>query len=246
MNTNDMYGTIPEAIGDMTSLSVLYERRTHARPAAHARARDRSLGFNEFSGSLPGSIFLLPAVTEIDMSGNALSGELPVWWAQGVELHSLDVSLNQLSGTIPDTVPAASHMVFLDLSVNAFRGALPASFSNMVWLETLSLADNEITGARGAAGPCGVMLTRSACRHSGTLPDWLGQFPDVSELDFSNNGLSGSLPCALGNLSSLEMLSLGGNYLDSLASCAVSGQSLSMVDLGACTLLLCCCSACAL
>ena len=61
-------------------------------------------------------------------------------------LSQLDLSNNQLTGEIPPELGSLSSLVYLDLSENALSGTIPASLGNLSNLETLRLFSNQLSG----------------------------------------------------------------------------------------------------
>lgn len=89
---------------------------------------------------------ILPLVTNIDLSKNNLSGDIPEELASLVELRSLNLSENQLAGVIPDGIGDMKQLESLDLSMNSLSGQIPNSFTLLSSLAYLNLSFNKLTG----------------------------------------------------------------------------------------------------
>lgn len=130
---NDITGTIPTSLGQMTQLQSL------------------QIQANQITGQVPQEVLKLAELEYIDLSdqsGFGLSGPLPIFSSH--QLNTLDLSGNSFSGPIPDNFVSAvdTNSLKLDLSSNMLSGEVPSSLSRFP-LSSLVLADNKITGISG-------------------------------------------------------------------------------------------------
>ncbi|KAL8466981.1 hypothetical protein ACS0TY_035890 [Phlomoides rotata] len=88
----------------------------------------------------------LPLVTNINLSKNKLSGDIPEELTSLVELRSLNLSQNRLTGSIPDSIGDMKQLESLDLSINSLSGQIPNSFKLLSFLNYLNLSNNILTG----------------------------------------------------------------------------------------------------
>nr|KJB45925.1 hypothetical protein B456_007G338400 [Gossypium raimondii] len=88
----------------------------------------------------------LGLVTNIDLSANSLTGEIPKQIGSLVGLLSLNFSGNLLTGNIPDTIGNMEWMESLDLSMNRLNGEIPPSFSKLNFLNHFNVSYNNLTG----------------------------------------------------------------------------------------------------
>lgn len=177
---NRLAGTIPETIGKLTSLRML------------------DLGDNNgLEGSIPPSLFTIPALTSLRLANNNLGGAIPATLARATGMTSLNLAINSpgLSGSVPNALGNLTALVTLSLGNNLLHGTLPASLGRCTALNFLSV---------GGTAAAGVGLT-------GTIPDELAKLTLLGELDLSANGLTGSIPLAFGNLTKLNVLRLQNN-----------------------------------
>lgn len=59
---------------------------------------------NSFDGNLPESLFSLPRLKILDLSGNNFGGHIPISSSSGpIALEVLDLGMNFLNGTLPVT-----------------------------------------------------------------------------------------------------------------------------------------------
>lgn len=86
-------------------------------------------------------------VITIQLSGNNLTGTLPLEIGNFSRLSSLQLDNNNISGNIPAEVGNLSELTILFLDNNDFTGTLPSSFGNLDQLEILYLDNNDLSGA---------------------------------------------------------------------------------------------------
>ncbi|KAI9098369.1 hypothetical protein K1719_024994 [Acacia pycnantha] len=82
----------------------------------------------------------------IDLSNNALTGEIPKELVSLLGLVSLNLSRNQLSGEIPMKIGNLESLEFLDLSKNKLSGQIPPSLAHIDRLSVLDLSNNSLSG----------------------------------------------------------------------------------------------------
>ncbi|WVZ15028.1 hypothetical protein V8G54_012594, partial [Vigna mungo] len=83
------------------------------------------LSNNKLSGEIPREITYLDGLIYLNLSGNQLSGHIPPSIGNMRLLESIDLSWNQLSGKIPPTISNLSFLNKLDLSHNNLEGKIP-------------------------------------------------------------------------------------------------------------------------
>ncbi|KAF8728695.1 hypothetical protein HU200_017967 [Digitaria exilis] len=189
---------------------------------ANREVTEVSLASIGLEGHVSPSIGSLKGMLRLNLSGNSLSGGLPLEVMFSNTMVSLDVSFNRLSGDLlelPSSTPGRPLQVLnissnfftgsfpsatwavLDLSYNRFSGPIPPDLGNCFALRVLKAGYNKITG---------------------TLPDELFDATSLEYLSLSNNGLGGTLYAAhiykLSNLVFLDlaMTGLGGKIPDSI------------------------------
>ena len=131
-------------------------------------------------------------VTELSLSSNQLSGEIPPKLANLASLSSLELSNNQLSGEIPPELGNLANLVSLSLSGNQLSGEIPPELANLASLSSLSLGNNQL---------------------SEEIPPELANLANLESLSLGSNQLSGEIPPELANLANLTSLWLDGNQL---------------------------------
>ena len=152
-------------------------------------------------------------VTEIWLTQNNMTGELPpaIGWLS--RLEQLVLYENRLGGPIPPELGQLSRLERLWMSDNAFEGRIPPELGRLAALRELGLQNNNFSGPIPAElGNLGnlVELHLFVAGLSGPIPPELGKLLSLSELRLDGNRLSGPIPPELGNLRRLEELALNG------------------------------------
>ncbi|KAL0010490.1 hypothetical protein SO802_005598 [Lithocarpus litseifolius] len=88
----------------------------------------------------------LQLVTCIDLSGNSLTGGIPIQITSLTRLGMLNLSMNHLNGSIPENIGNMRWLETLDLSNNRILGSIPGSLSFLTSLVHLNLSFNNLSG----------------------------------------------------------------------------------------------------
>ena len=230
--SNDLTGTIPEALGQLNNLETL------------------NLSSNNLTGPIPETLEQLNNLQALDLSSNDLTGTIPEALGQLNNLEILNLSNNDLTGSIPETLGQLNNLQALDLSSNDLTGTVPEMLGQLNNLQALYLAGNELTGCTPPAlqpipnhdlynleltfcvevgNDLSVLIAfyeatggdnwKNNTNWLSSLPldQWYGIDTDdggrVTSLNLSDNGLTGTISEALGQLNNLETLNLSDNEL---------------------------------
>ena len=218
LGDNNLVGTLPDELGDLTALTTLYLWGNGlSGPIPDLRSltglTTLSLSSNQLTGSIPASLGSLTSLHTLQLWGNGLSGPIPD--LSGLtELTTLSLSQNELTGPVPTWLGTLTKMVALYMWGNEFTGTIP-DLSGLSSLFELSLARNNLTGPvpawlNGLTNLQGLWLNSNEL--TGSIPD-LSALQGLFQLELSVNQLGGEIPASLGTLSELQILGLHENNL---------------------------------
>ncbi|KAK3152642.1 hypothetical protein QOZ80_2BG0161640 [Eleusine coracana subsp. coracana] len=178
LSTNSLTEPIPEAIGNMKNLKLLF------------------LYFNKISGPIPASMSLLPNLQDIRLFNNMLSGPLPPELGKHSPLGNLEVSNNFLTGELPDTLCSNKNLYDLVLFNNSFYGELPITLGDCDTLDNIMLYNNHFIGMfPGSVWSAFPKLTNVMLQNNdfaGVLPTEISS--NISRIEIGNNRFSGAIP----------------------------------------------------
>ncbi|CAA0820861.1 Probable LRR receptor-like serine/threonine-protein kinase [Striga hermonthica] len=154
---------------------------------------DRILkGYGIFSICLPGSNVRTNQLSGyVQLSGNRLSGEIPVELGKMLNFSMLHLGLNSFHGELPSEIGQLP-LVVLNVSSNVLSGDIPIQISNLKCLQNLDLSYNNF---------------------SGPFPNSLNNLNELIKFNVSYNPyISGAIP-STGQLATFEKSSFLGNPL---------------------------------
>ncbi len=222
LHKNNLIGTIPKEIGNLTKLTRLdlYNNQLSGNiPAEIGNLTNLTtlyLYTNQLSGTIPKEIGNLTNLTSLYLSVNQLAGTIPAEIEKLTNLTQLSLENNQLSGSIPAEVGKLTNLTWLNLSINQLTGSIPAEIGNLTNLDYLSCGGNMLTGTIPVeigklTNLTGLRLYRNQL--SGSIPAEIGNLTKLTRLDLYNNQLSGNIPAEIGNIPELKNFRVDGNNL---------------------------------
>jgi Leucine-rich repeat (LRR) protein len=151
---NNLTGTIPTEIGDLTYLDRIEIKETGngltgSIPAEIGNLENLTylnIFQNSLSGEIPAEIGNLTNLEYLNLNFNNLTGEIPVEIGGLTSLSTLSLNNNILQGNLPEELGNMSNLVTLYLHANEFDGNIPDNFANLTTLEYVQLNDNKIIG----------------------------------------------------------------------------------------------------
>jgi len=198
LNSNNLDGTLPPELGNLTHLAVL------------------QLQNNSIDGSIPAEIGEIDSLSDLRLNNNQFTGAIPTVIGNLTKLKTLYLNNNQLSGTIPVGIGNLTGLTYLGLHSNLLTGSIPSEIGSLTSLQTLNLGINQLSGTLPSAIGSLVALQYlylSNNSFSGSIPAAIGNLSSVTNINLSGNNFSGQLPVEIGNLSNLRVLNLTGNNL---------------------------------
>ncbi|XP_016650672.1 PREDICTED: probable LRR receptor-like serine/threonine-protein kinase At3g47570 [Prunus mume] len=218
---NFIHGSIPEGIGNLTSLAFLGMSKNYfsgSVPDAIGKLQMLqvlNLYFNNFSGPIPSSLGNLTSLIKLHINVNRFEGSIPPSLGNCQSLLTLAVSNNRLTGTIPRELFAISSLsIFLEISNNSLTGSLPSEVGDLVNLVELDVSGNKLSGEIPTTlGSCIMLesLYMQGNEFERKIPESLKGLRSLEEMDISHNNLSGEIPKFLEKLRFLKCLDLSYN-----------------------------------
>jgi len=223
ISNNLMSGKIPASLKFLSARMVdLSSNQFHGRlPHLNSSVKYIFLHENLFSGDLrPILTKTMGELNIVSLSGNLLSGEIPLDICNLRYLGIFDISHNNISGEIPECqINPISSLVIVNLASNYLHGSIP-QWMAASQLEVLRLDSNSIHGEIPYfLKDCTdmIILDLAGNKLTGNIPSWIGE--NLSSLKFlrlRSNMLTGTIPPQLAYLTSLQVLDLAQNDLSGI------------------------------
>ena len=216
LQSNNLSGTIPSSIGDLTELQTL------------------SLSSNNLYGELPSTLGNCTKLEDLLVHQNKLSGILPESLGNCTELWRADLSDNQFSGALPASIGRWGKIEVLNLSKNQFT-TIPDEISKMSALQQLDLYHNNVVNIPASISELKSLVSLNLSHNALEMefPISICALEGLKYLYLDDNKIYGCIPSDIGKMSNLVVLSMGQTYLsgeipDELYDCT----NLHTIDLG--------------
>ncbi|KAL2334669.1 hypothetical protein Fmac_015882 [Flemingia macrophylla] len=144
---NNLFGNIPNCFNHLNAMSQKNKsRQSFIYPFVH-RTQPYAISVSMLiKGRSIEYKSILGLVTNVDLSHNNLSGEIPREITDLDGLSFLNLSNNQLSGQIPSSIGNMRSLESIDISRNQLSGEIPLTISNLNFLTKLDLSHNHLKG----------------------------------------------------------------------------------------------------
>ncbi|KAK9141378.1 hypothetical protein Scep_011059 [Stephania cephalantha] len=173
VTSNHLSGGIPSEVCNADMLSTL------------------ALSENRFTGNINNSFRRCLSLTDLQLAGNDLSGEVPGYLGN-LQLVTLELSHNKFSGKLPAQLWHSKTLMEISFSNNLLEGLIPSDIAKVLNLRRLQLDNNQFEG---------------------TIPNSIGKLKNLTNLSVHGNNISGEIPLELFNCMNLVSLDLGANRL---------------------------------
>lgn len=151
-----------------------YASRSYTRLLGWSQILKKNLlQSNNFSSTIPTSLWNLNDLLCLNLSSNSFTGHHPPAVQNFRVITQLDLSWNQLSGDVLSTLSSAQSLVYFSLAQNRFQGDILESLGSIMSLEFLDLSHNNL---------------------SGRLPKSVEKLEYMKYFDVSFNRLEGEIP----------------------------------------------------
>ncbi|KAL6987987.1 hypothetical protein U1Q18_013734 [Sarracenia purpurea var. burkii] len=218
---NSFRGEVPDWIGDMRSLESLdlsannFSGQIPNSIGNLLFLKELNLSSNGFAGALPESLTSCINLLALDVRNNSLIGSLPAW-IFNLGIQTLDLSSNALSGEISPAIGSFSILQFLNVSANRLIGSIPATIGELKSTEVLDFSCNQLNGSipseiGGAVSLQELRLGKNFL--AGNIPTEIENCSSLTSLILSKNNLTGLVPVAIANLNNLQIVDLSFNDL---------------------------------
>ncbi|TKW29813.1 hypothetical protein SEVIR_3G420100v4 [Setaria viridis] len=237
MSNNLFTGAFPTSIANVTTLEFVNFNENPGfdiwRPPetfmALRRIRVLILSTTSMRGGIPAWLGNMTSLTDLELSGNFLTGRIPVSLARLHRLQFLELYYNELEGVVPPELGNLTELTDIDLSENRLTGGIPESLCALPNLQVLQIYTNRLTGPIPAVlGNSSQLRILSLYRNqlTGEIPGDLGRYSELNVIEVSENQLTGPLPpyaCANGQLQYILVLSnlLTGPIPAAYAACSL-------------------------
>ncbi|CAO2175845.1 unnamed protein product [Urochloa humidicola] len=196
LSGNAIAGALPNNVGNFARLEAL------------------DISHNAFAGALPQALGSIAGLQVLNASHNGFQGQVPSAVIFGCgNLVAMDLSGNALDGDLPDLSPLRS-LAYLNLSGNQLGGSVIGAFQEQV--KSIDLGSNLFSGLNFSSGYTGNALMYLDLSGNKLLGEFniAGGFRNLRHVNLAHNQLSNAnLLVSMDEISGLEYLNLSSTGL---------------------------------
>ncbi|XP_073126999.1 uncharacterized protein [Henckelia pumila] len=225
LTDNNFQGEVPSLFNFLPRLRYLHLRNNKFTGlnlflqsiSNETRLEILDLSLNALKGNIPESIVKLGNLRGLDLDDNYLSGSIPSSLGNMSRLEILTMANNSIQGTIPEGIGSLLNLVYLILPQNRLTGCIPLSILNISTLQVLSFAENKLSCnlpddmCLGLPSLQGLYLSSNDI--FGQIPSSISACSQLQKLNLLDNRMTGAIPPKITDLEMLELLHLGYNKL---------------------------------
>ncbi|XP_059310615.1 receptor-like protein 50 [Lycium ferocissimum] len=181
------------------------------------------LSNNSLAGLIPASLFSLPSLEMLDLTGNKFTGQITEPQKVTSPLIQLYLAGNNLEGPIPEFFFELHNLKYLSLYYNKFNGTLQLKkFTKLEKLVDLDLSDNSLSVDTNLSESELALFPHLSFLRLGSCSlyniSFLVSLPEVRTLDLSDNHLRGEIPNWIWEINDgvITSLNLSGNHFTHL------------------------------
>ena len=223
LRNNNLTGSIPPELGNLTNLTWLYLDQNHLTGPIPSELSNLTnliglfLYTNQLTGPIPSWIGTFTNLGWLYLGANPFDpGPIPPEFANLTNLQYLGMWTNNLTGEIPSWLGNFSNLNYLALTDNPFEGPIPeslASLSNLTQLYLQTIQDLGPIPAWILNKTDWETLVLYDSGFTGPIPEEIRDFTNIKRLELRTNEFSGGIPAWLSELTTLERLRLDSNQL---------------------------------
>ncbi|TVU29237.1 hypothetical protein EJB05_20795, partial [Eragrostis curvula] len=150
LEENNFVGLIPGDLGNLTHMfSLILAKNKFEGPIPRVLGKNQQneeldLSYNMLQGYIPKEVLSLSKLRTCDLSHNNLEGPIPL--SKFEKLTELYLSSNRLTGQVPDSMGQCQSLQIIQMDHNFLAGKIPVSIGNIVSLINLNLSHNNFSG----------------------------------------------------------------------------------------------------
>ncbi|KAJ9679396.1 hypothetical protein PVL29_021353 [Vitis rotundifolia] len=221
LSDNQISGDLSQVVLNNTNIDLSSNFFSGRLPRLSPNVVELNIANNSLSGRI--SPFLCQKMNGtsklevLDISINALSGEISDCWMHWPSLTHINIGSNNLSGKIPNSMGSLVGLRALSLHNNSFYGDIPSSLENCKVLGLINLANNNFSGIIPrwmVESTTRIVIHLRSNKFIGNIPPQICQLSSLIVLDLADNSLSGEIPKCLNNFSAMAAGPIPGKYDD--------------------------------